>query len=219
MFRVLQNPPSRLRVKQRAEQAKWPHQRSFRLGAMTDAVETPIAEVLAVIGQQAIIILAEARAGTSDDFFGRKYTFRVMDDSHLAPGGESRQGDILNRTALPECGEARVVHDSPAADIHAMMGISSARSRQMGTERQLLLPCRRGTRLGTRGARARIVETIVIHLSISWSLGDGSTATSLQFRDPLVTAEFRDPQGAFHLYWRRVAVCGRIIGGTPQLRR
>jgi hypothetical protein len=47
-------------MKQGAEQAKWQYQRSFHLGAMTDAVETPIAEVLAVIGEQPIVILAEA---------------------------------------------------------------------------------------------------------------------------------------------------------------
>jgi hypothetical protein len=42
-----------------------------------------------------------------------------------------------------------------------------------------LLPCRRETRLGADGVC--IVQTVVIHMSISWSLGDRSTATSLQF--------------------------------------
>jgi hypothetical protein len=164
-------------MKQRAEQAKWQHKRPFHLGAMTDAVETPIAEVLAVIGQQAIIVLTEARTGASDDFFGRKYRSGMSDDSHRVTGGESRQGDFLNWTALPECGETRIVHHSSTADIHAMMGISSARGRQMGPERQFSLPCRRETRLGADGVC--IVETVVIHMSISWSLGDRSTATSL----------------------------------------
>src|SRR5450631_89053 len=164
-------------MKQRAEHAKWQHQRPFPLGAMTDAVERPIAEVLAVIGQQAIIVLTEARMGASDDFFGRKYRSWVMDDSHRVPGGESSQGDLLNRTALPECGETRIVHHSSTADIHAMMGISSARGRQMGTERHLSPSCRPETRLGADSVC--IVETVVIHMSISWSLGDRSTTTSL----------------------------------------
>src|SRR5712671_4603373 len=97
-------------MKQRAEHAKWQHQRPFHLGAVTDAVEAPIAEVLAVIGQQAIIILAEARASASDGFFGRKYRLGVIDASHFAAGGESRQRDFLNRTALPEPRETRVMH-------------------------------------------------------------------------------------------------------------
>jgi hypothetical protein len=217
MFRVLQIPPRRLRMKQRAEQAKWHHQRSFHLGAMTDAVETPIAEVLAVIGQQAIVILAEARAGASDDFFGRKDGLGVIDDSQLAAGGESRQGDFLYRTALPEPGKTRVMHHPSIANIYAVVGIPSAQGRQMGAEGQFFLPRRRGMRFGTR--RARIVETVVIHLGISWSLDDRSIATSVQFRNPRVTAELRDLHGALHLYCRRLGACGRIIGGTPQLRR
>jgi hypothetical protein len=93
------------------------------------------------------------------------------------------------------------VHHPSSAYIHAMMGIASARSRQMGTERHLLLPCRRGTRLGAD--RACSVKTVVVHMSISWSLGDRSTATSMQFRGPRVTAKLRDPHGTLHLYCRR----------------
>ena len=128
-----------------------------------------------------------------------------MDDSQLATGGESRQGDFLNRTALPGSGKARVMHHSSAANMDAVVGIPSARGRQMGAEGQFLLPRRRGMRFGTR--RTRIVENVVIHLSISGS-GDGSTATSLQFRDPRVTAELRDPDDEFHLYCRRFAAAG-----------
>jgi hypothetical protein len=71
MFCVLQNPPHPLRVKQGAEYSEWQPQRSFHLSAMADAAETPVAEVLAVISQQAIIILAEARTRASDNLFGR----------------------------------------------------------------------------------------------------------------------------------------------------
>jgi hypothetical protein len=58
-------------VKQNIEYAEWQVQRSLHLGAMAHAVQTPAAEMLAVIGQQAIIVLAETRAGASDYFFGR----------------------------------------------------------------------------------------------------------------------------------------------------
>lgn len=102
---VLQIAPHRLRMKQRAEHAKRQYQRPFHLGAMTDAVEAPIAEVLAIIGEQAIVILAEARAGAADDFLRRECRPGLIDDSCLAPGAESRQRDLLYRTALPESGE------------------------------------------------------------------------------------------------------------------
>src|ERR1700722_10355469 len=100
-----------------------------------------------------------------------------MDDSQLAAGGESRQGDFLDRTALPGSGKARVMHHSSAANIDAVVGIPPARGRQVGADERVLLPRRRGMRFGTR--RARIVETAVIHLGISWSLRDRSIATSV----------------------------------------
>jgi hypothetical protein len=34
---------------------------------MAQAAHTPIAEMLAVVGQQSIVVLTEARSGTSDD--------------------------------------------------------------------------------------------------------------------------------------------------------
>ena len=67
MFWILQNPPHRLRVKQSAEYSERQLQRSLHLSAVAHAAETPVAEVLAVIGQKAIIILAEARAGASNN--------------------------------------------------------------------------------------------------------------------------------------------------------
>jgi hypothetical protein len=46
-------------------------QSALDLRTVTDAAEAPVAEVLAVIGQQAIVILADARAGASYNLFGR----------------------------------------------------------------------------------------------------------------------------------------------------
>jgi hypothetical protein len=57
---------------------------------MADAAETPVAEVLAVIGQHAIVILAETRPGAPDDFVGRKFHPRMIDDSYTPAGRESR---------------------------------------------------------------------------------------------------------------------------------
>jgi len=45
----------------------------------------------------------------------------------------------------------------------------------------------------------RIIETVVIHLSISSSLGDRSTTTSLRFRNASVTAKLRDPHRTLRL--------------------
>jgi hypothetical protein len=70
MFRALQNPPHRLHLKQSIEDSKWQLQRLLHLSAMAHAADTPVAEVLAVIGEESIIVLAEARACAPDYFFG-----------------------------------------------------------------------------------------------------------------------------------------------------
>jgi hypothetical protein len=71
MYCEFQNPLHRLRMKQGAEYSKWHLQPSFHLSATADTAETPVAEVLAIIGQQSVIILAETRAGALDNRFRR----------------------------------------------------------------------------------------------------------------------------------------------------
>ena len=62
---------ARLRVKHGEEYAKGEPQSSFDLCAVADAAEAPVAEVLAVIGQQAIVVLTDTRARAQYDLFGR----------------------------------------------------------------------------------------------------------------------------------------------------
>ena len=85
---ILQNPPYRLGMEQCIEYSEGQLQRLLHLGAVAHAAETPVAEMLAVIGQQAIVTLAEARSGTSDDLFGRIRRLRVVRQRVL---GDRRQ--------------------------------------------------------------------------------------------------------------------------------
>ena len=148
MVCVLQNPSHRLRVKQSAEYSEWQLQRSLHLSAVAYAGETPVAEVLAVIGHHAIVILAEARAGAPDNLVGRIWRCGVVDDAYGATDGKSRQGHLLDRSALPELsGEARVMHYPTASDIHAMMTVPSTRRCQVGAERRFLVKTQRPPRV------------------------------------------------------------------------
>src|SRR5208337_4946144 len=140
MVCVLQNPPRRLGVQQSIENSEWQLQWLLHLSAVAHAAEKPVAEVLAVIGQQAIIIFSEARSGTSDYLFGRIRRLGVIDDADWATDGKSRQGHLLDRTALPESpGEARVMHHPALSNINAMMAIAATRSRQVSAGRRFLL--------------------------------------------------------------------------------
>jgi hypothetical protein len=69
---------------------EWQLQRLLHLSAMAHAVQTPVAQVLAVVGQQAIIVLAEARAGAPDYFVGRKQRLGVFDDAYRVTDAKSR---------------------------------------------------------------------------------------------------------------------------------
>src|ERR1700685_2514949 len=140
MVCVLQNPPPRLRMKQSIEDSERQLQRLLDLRAVANAAETPVAEVLAGIGQQAIIVLPEARPGASDDPFGRIRRLGVFDDADWATNGKSRQGHLLDRTALPKSpGETRVMHHPALSNVNAMMAIAATRSGQVGAERRFLL--------------------------------------------------------------------------------
>ena len=71
MFTALRNGLCPLRVKQRTDNPQWQLQPAFHLCAAADAAETPVAEVLAVISQQPVITLTEARAGAPHNLFRR----------------------------------------------------------------------------------------------------------------------------------------------------
>jgi hypothetical protein len=118
----------RLRVKQSAEHSEWQPERVCHLSAQANAAETPVAKVLAVIGQQAIVILAEARASTPYNFFGRIRRIEVIDDPHLVTIRKSKQRYLLDGSALPGSRETRVMHDPTVADIHAMVAIPTTRT-------------------------------------------------------------------------------------------
>ena len=63
------------------------------------AVQAPCAEVLAVIGNQPIAILAEARVGTADGFHAREPGARALPDPDRVPMCERCERDLLHRAA------------------------------------------------------------------------------------------------------------------------
>jgi len=71
-----------LRMKSSAQEFQWPLQTPFDLGTAANAAQTPVAEVLAIVGQQPVVVLAQARAGAPDDFVGRIDRVGVLDDLH-----------------------------------------------------------------------------------------------------------------------------------------
>jgi hypothetical protein len=122
-------------VKQSAEQhSEWQPERACHLSAPAHAAETPVAKVFAVIGQQAIVILAETRAGTPHYLLGRIRWIEVIDDPHLMTIGKSKQRYLLDGSALPGSRKTRVMYDPTVADIYAMVAVPSTRTLQVCAE-------------------------------------------------------------------------------------
>src|SRR5580704_4640889 len=72
-----------------------------------------------------------------------------MDYLHRMSVGKTGKRYLLDRSALPELREARVMHHPTVADVHAMMAVSATRSCQVGAERRFLLKSRRPAQVGT----------------------------------------------------------------------
>src|SRR5271167_171859 len=113
MFCVLQSPPYRLRMKQSIEDSEWQLQRLLHLSAAADAAETPVAEVLAVIGQQvpsghrhstARLCFAQTHRACSTDAGGKTgYSHRYRSQRRFPDAGALYHGlqKVRGRHTMP----------------------------------------------------------------------------------------------------------------------
>ena len=64
------------------------------------ATKAPFAEVLAVVGQQVIAILAYARTGARDDFIGVESCSSPIANPQRATVGELLEADLFDRHSV-----------------------------------------------------------------------------------------------------------------------
>ena len=126
-------------MKQGAEYLKWQPPPSFDLSTSADTADTPVAEVLTIVSEQPISVLAETRAGAPDNLARRKVRLGMSDGPHWMTVDKLAQRHLLHRSALPEPREARVMDDLAAADVQAMVVVSTARGDQMSSQSRFLL--------------------------------------------------------------------------------
>jgi hypothetical protein len=87
--------------------------------------QTPLAEVLAIIGQQSITVLADARTRPANDFFTVKVSGGATPQPQGSSRGEKCERDFFYRTASQASGETTVMHDFPLTDVDAMVKIAA----------------------------------------------------------------------------------------------
>ena len=112
-------------------------QAGSNLFAAGNAFDTPRAEVLAVVRQQAITVFAETRTGAFDGFEATVTAPRVLDDDDVVSGAEALERDLLDGAAMQRRAKARIVNDLAAADVDAVMAITLANGDEMRAERQV----------------------------------------------------------------------------------
>jgi hypothetical protein len=95
--------------------------------------KAPFAEVLAVVGQQAIASLPYARTRAPHDFIGIESGRAPVANPKRATVGELLEADLFDRPSAQALHETAVLNDLSAPNIDAVMGITSARRNEVCT--------------------------------------------------------------------------------------
>jgi hypothetical protein len=106
------------------------HERPLHLLAAMFASQTPFAEVLAVIAEDVIAVLADPRPRSPNHFFTVE-AGRTGSNPERMSMSELRESNLLHRPALKPMYQGAVVNDPAAADVDAVMGKPKARRNQV----------------------------------------------------------------------------------------
>jgi len=102
------------------------HPSLYLIAAML-TVQTPFAEVLTVVRQQPVSVLAHPGARPTDHFSTRESRWRIGSDPDRATAGETIESCFFHRASAQAVCESRVVHDLAAANVDSVMQISATR--------------------------------------------------------------------------------------------
>ncbi len=102
----------------------------------------PCAEVLTVVGQDAIAAFPQARACPLHDFATIE-AHCVMSYSDAAALSETLQRNILHRSVPYSAGKPPVVNDTAVADIEAVVAVERPRGDEMSRERRFVIGLQR----------------------------------------------------------------------------
>jgi hypothetical protein len=91
--------------------------------------------VLAVVRQDAVVPLTEARAGSPYDFFGEKPAPRLA-NAYTVATGKFRERNLFHRTPSKTAGESGVVDNPAGADVDALVNVEAARRDEMCCHRR-----------------------------------------------------------------------------------
>lgn len=100
----------------------------FHLFAAVFAVDAPVHEVFAVVGNEAVKVFAQAASGAADALRGVVSSLGVLANAAAAAADEFGEADFFNTDALSAANvvQSGVVDNSAAADVEAVMAVADA---------------------------------------------------------------------------------------------
>jgi hypothetical protein len=85
------------------------------------AAQTPLAEVLAIVGQQPVAVLAQPGARPANRLLRIEVRHHIGSNPDRATARETTQSYLLHRPSMKSVTESRVMHDLSIADIDSMV--------------------------------------------------------------------------------------------------
>src|SRR5690349_18518033 len=134
----------------------WIRERGLGLEAARQVVQAPLDEVLAVVREQAITLLAEPRARAAHDFRGVEAHLGRRHQEDRAAFGKGVERHFLDRLADDVVHECAVMNHAPRTDVDTVMRETQPRHDEMGTHRRLFAGLQ-GTNAATLGADPEVV--------------------------------------------------------------
>src|SRR5882757_10293474 len=102
------------------------------------AAHTPLAEVLTVVRQKPISVLAYPGTRPADHLSGVEVRRRVRFDPHRVAAGESRHRDLFDWPPVQATRKSRVMHDPAITHVDPVMQIAAAGCNEVRAQRWLL---------------------------------------------------------------------------------
>jgi len=101
------------------------------------SAQAPLAEVLAVVAEEAIVVLADPRPGSPDYFLAVELSVAGSNPESVSVS-ETHERNLLHRPAVDPMYEGAVMDDMVAADVDAVMGKTQTRCDEVRGQRGFL---------------------------------------------------------------------------------
>src|SRR5438552_9215829 len=110
----------------------WVCQILFDLFTITFPVNTPRTKVLAVVGQEPVMIFAQSGASPLNRFLADIFRERGWFDPDYMACSETLDADFLHRSAVQRPAKSGVVHHLPITQVNAMVIVAMTGRDEMG---------------------------------------------------------------------------------------